>query len=111
MKAIARRLNIFATDTGDYLPNMNVGFLNICENEIFLLGYRLKLSPTEKAILLKIAKDESASIDQLLSLLSSGVSRGNIAVHINSINKKAIAISDRKLVLFEDEKYIINPYM
>ena len=110
MRAIARRLNTFALDT-EALLNMNVGFLNIGENEIFLLGYRLKLSPTEKAILLKIANDESASIDELLSLLSSGVSRGNIAVHINSINKKAKALSHRPLILFKNDSYIINPYM
>lgn len=90
---------------------MIVKFLNVTKDECFLIGYKLKLSPTERAILLEIATKKSASIDELLPLLSTGVSRGNIAVHINSINKKAYAVSSRKLVLFENDKYIINPNM
>ena len=90
---------------------MKVGFLNITGDEVYLIGYRLKLSPTERAILYEIADKGSASIDELLPLLSSGVSRGNIAVHINSINKKADSVSGRRLVLFENDKYILNPYM
>ncbi len=90
---------------------MNVNFLSINNSEIYLIGYKLKLSPTERKILENIAKNESASIEELLPLLSDGVSRGNIAVHINSINKKAENISARKLILFENGRYIINPYM
>ena len=90
---------------------MKVEFLNITSDEVYLIGYRLKLSPTERAILYEIADKGSASIDELLPLLSSGVSRGNIAVHINSINKKADSVSGRRLVLFENDKYILNPYM
>lgn len=86
-------------------------FLNIDDNEVFLIGYKLKLSPTERTLLCEIANNKSASIEELLPLLSNGVSRGNIAVHINSINKKATNISGRKLILFEDGKYVINPYM
>lgn len=90
---------------------INVNFLRIDESDVYLIGYKLKLSPTEKTILESIAKNDGASIEDLLPLLSDGVSRGNIAVHINSINKKADGISARKLVLFEDGRYIINPYM
>ena len=90
---------------------MKIGFLNITGDEVYLIGYRLKLSPTERAILYEIADKGSASIDELLPLLSSGVSRGNIAVHINSINKKADSVSGRRLVLFENDKYILNPSM
>ena len=90
---------------------MIVNYLNITEKEAYLIGYKLKLSPTERAILLEIADKNGASIEDLLPLLSEGVSRGNIAVHINSINKKATNISGRKLILFEDGKYVINPYM
>lgn len=90
---------------------MNVGFLNIRDDGIFLIGYRLKLSPTERLILCKIAENEGATIDELLPLLSSGVSRGNIAVHINSINKKARALSNRPLICFKNDAYVINPYM
>ena len=90
---------------------MNVNYLNITNDGAYLIGYKLKLSPTEHTILFEIADKNGCSVDELLPLLSSGVSRGNIAVHINSINKKADAVSGRKLVLFEGDKYIINPYM
>lgn len=90
---------------------MNVNYLNITKNEAYLIGYKLKLTPTERSILFEIADKNGASIDELLNLLSEGVSRGNIAVHINSINKKADTISGRRLVLFENNKYILNPYM
>ena len=90
---------------------MTVNYLNITKEEAYLIGYKLKLSPTERAILFEIANKKSASIEELLPILSDGVSRGNIAVHINSINKKADSISDRRLVLFENDKYIINPNM
>jgi DNA-binding MarR family transcriptional regulator len=90
---------------------MNVKFLKITKDDARLIGYKLKLSPTERAILFEIANKNGASIDELMPLLSAGVSRGNIAVHINSINKKAEAVSGRKLVLFENEKYVLNPYM
>lgn len=90
---------------------MNVSFLSVTEKEAHLIGYKLKLSPTERLLLSKIAESKSASIDELLALLSSGISRGNIAVHINSVNKKADAISGRRLILFENDRYILNPYM
>ena len=85
--------------------------MSINDSEVYLIGYKLKLSPTERKILSKIAENDGASIEELLPLLSDGVSRGNIAVHINSINKKADGISARKLILFEDGRYVINPYM
>lgn len=94
-----------------YTTNIRVGFLNIEKNGIYLIGYPIKLSPTERILLCEIAESKGATIDTLLSLLSSGVSRGNVAVHINSINRKAEAISGRRLVLFENEKYILNPFM
>ena len=90
---------------------MTLHYLNITPDECFLIGYKLKLTPTERSILFEIASKESATIDELLPLLSDGVSRGNIAVHINAINKKANAISGRRLVLFDGERYIINPNM
>lgn len=90
---------------------MNVNYLNITKDEAYLIGYKLKLSPTERAILFEIANNNGATIDDLLHLLADGVSRGNIAVHINSINKKAERVSGRKLVLFQDDRYVLNPYM
>lgn len=90
---------------------MNVEFLNINGKEVYLIGYPLKLSPTERRLLYAIADSKGKTVDELLSLLADGVSRGNVAVHINSINKKAIAVSNRRLILFQDEKYVINEFM
>ena len=94
-----------------YQNRIKVDFLNIEKNGVYLIGYPIKLSPSECALLYEIAAKNGASIDDLLSLLAEGVSRGNVAVHINSINRKAKAISGRRLVLFENEKYILNPHM
>lgn len=87
---------------------MNLGFLCIEEKDAYLIGYELKLSPAERNFILEITSKNGATIDELLSLLPKDVSRGNVAVRINSINKKAFSISGRKLILFENDKYIIN---
>lgn len=89
---------------------MQRGFLNINENGALLLGFPLKLSPTEHRLLLTIA-ERDASVEQLASLLCEGVSRQNVAVHINSINRKAEAIGGRKLVIYTDGCYSLNPSM
>lgn len=90
---------------------MNIKFLSIDGKDAYLIGYKLKISPSERAFLYEIATKNGATIDELLSLLPSGVSRGNVAVRINAINKKSTALSGRKLILFENDKYIINPNM
>lgn len=90
---------------------MQIRFLSIDADEAFLLGYRLKLSKTEQRLLYEIAKGGKCGVDDLVTLLPDGVSRGNIAVHINAINKKAAAISGRKLVIHEEKNYKINPFM
>lgn len=90
---------------------MRIRFLIIEDDRIVLLGYPLRLSPSERKLLVYIAENGGADIDSLSSLLGSGVKRGNVAVHINSINKKAFDISGRKLILFEDSQYNINPHM
>lgn len=90
---------------------MKIRFLELCPERIFLLGYELKLSPSEDKLLRAIAEGGKSDIDSLTPLLSEGVSRGNIAVHINNINKKASKISGRKLVIHKSSRYIINPYM
>ena len=85
-------------------------FLNVNDNGIFLLGFPLKLSPTEQKLLMAIC-ERDATIEELSTLLCEGVSRQNVAVHINSINRKAELISGRKLVIFTNECYTLNPYM
>ena len=62
------------------------GFLNISDEGILLLGFPLKLSPTEQKLLMAIC-ERDATIEELSTLLCEGVSRQNVAVHINSINR------------------------
>lgn len=89
---------------------MERGFLKIDNNRAVLVGFPLKLSPTEHKILYAICRKDM-TIDELSLLLNEGVSRQNVAVHINAINRKAEAISGRRLVVFSSEAYTINPFM
>ena len=75
-----------------------------------LLGFPLKLSPTELKLLTAIC-ERDMTVEELSSLLNEGVSRQNVAVHINSVNRKAELISGRRLVIFSGERYTLNPYM
>ena len=90
---------------------MKIRFLELTPSNIFLLGYELKLSPTEASLLRAIAEGGKSDVDTLALLLNDGVSRTNIAVHVNGINKKAARISERRLVVHKDGRYVINPYM
>ena len=89
---------------------MRRGFLNISDEKVLLLGFPLKLSPTELKLLMAICEGDM-TVEELSSLLNEGVSRQNVAVHINSINRKAELISGRRLVIFSGECYTLNPYM
>ncbi len=89
---------------------MQKRFLVINE-EIRLLGFPLDLTRTEEKLLRAIAENGKMSIDALSTLLHEGVSRGNVAVHINAINRKAKRISSRKLVIFSCGAYEINELM
>ena len=90
---------------------MQIRFLNLTSDGIYLLGHPLKLSPTEERLLRAVAEGGKSGVDDLLPLLSAGVSRGNIAVHITSINNKATMISGRKIIIHEEKRYKINPFM
>ena len=89
---------------------MQIRFL-VIEDDIRLLGLPLKLSPTESKLLRAIAENQRMTIEDLARLLNEGVSRGNVAVHINAINRKAERISSRKLVVFRTTAYEINQFM
>ena len=103
MKDIGKRLSI--------LPDMQERFLIIDKSGIRLLGYPLRLTPTEAKLLTLITERGEASVELLCTLLSEGVSRQNVAVHISAINRKAERISGRKLVCFKNNLYGINPCM
>lgn len=103
LRDTSRRLSIL-------LDAMQRGFLRIDGERVVLVGYPLKLSPTERRLLGAICRKDTA-IDELSLLLNEGVSRQNVAVHISSINRKAEAVSGRKLVIFSSGTYTINPFM
>ena len=90
---------------------MQIRFLDISREGIFLLGYKLILSPTEEKILCAVSQGCKSNTEELCNLLPKGVGAGNIAVHINSINAKARKISGRKLIIYENGQYNINPFM
>ena len=83
----------------------------IIDEDVRLLGFPLALTPTELKLLRSIVQNDRMSIDALSMLLHNGVSRGNVAVHINAINRKAKCISARKLVIFSHGAYEINEFM
>ena len=82
------------------------------KSDVRLLGYRLKVSECEYKLLVCIAERGTVSIDELSLLLGfDREKRGNVAVHICSINRKAEVIGGRKLVLCENSEYHFNEYM
>ena len=90
---------------------MQVRFLTIERDAIFLLGYELKLSPTERKLLCCVAEGGRSDVDTMAKNLCNDVSRGNVAVHISAINRKAKKLSGRKLIIYENGQYAINPFM
>ena len=89
---------------------MQIRFLSLGK-QITFLGLDPELTPSEAKLLRAIAENGRMSIDELIKLLNAGVSRGNVAVHINAINRKAERIGGRKLVVFNKDAYEINPLM
>lgn len=74
-------------------------------NCFYLLGYPLRLSPTESAILHKLLAAVSLPIEELCILPTKTLSKRCLAVHIHAINQKAMEISGRRLILFLEDSY------
>ncbi len=82
------------------------------KKKVYFLRYDMKLTPREYEILNAISNLGSAGTDELMASCGlSNSTRGNIAVHISSINRKADMIGERKLILYGDHKYYLNKYM
>ena len=77
------------------------------ENKIYLLGYELRLSPSERQILKILLDQESATFEEIQRFSNPSIPRNSISVHVYSINQKAIAISGRKLIVFDRGYYHI----
>ena len=86
---------------------------------VMLLGYSLPLSPSEAAILRACMTAETShasapTAKELASLLSSDgeVSEGAVSVLVHRINRKAAAISGRKLIVgVSHHGFRVNPYL
>ena len=79
--------------------------LNESTDEVRLLGYTLHLSPSEHQIIKVLFHREFATLNELHQFSKPTLPKSSIPVHISSINKKAIAISGRKLIQFETDHY------
>ena len=88
-------------------------FLSIDEKhrKAYLLGYELKLTPTEFKILDLIFEHGQISPDEMLPYLPARCTRRSIPVHVSAINKKALAISGRLFIDNSKAKYFFAENM
>ncbi len=96
---------------------MEYKHLRIYPDGVYLIGYRMPLCPSELrvlTILLKntVARNQGMTSREILAQFSENDIRlSNITVHICAINKKAVSIGGRRLVVFRDGKYYLNEFM
>lgn len=108
------------------MPSSNLlwNHLSLAEREdappqVMLLGYSLPLSPSEAVILrtcmmAETAQTPSISAKALAQVLSpeGRVSGDQVSVLVNRINRKARAVSGRKLILgVSHHGFRVNPYL
>lgn len=79
--------------------------------QIHLLGFPLTLSARERTILFSLLRKHPLSSAELRRIASPSMTKNGLSVHVHNINKKAQAISGRKLILSADGVYDLNPTM
>lgn len=90
-------------------------YLSIDEesSEVYYLGYRLVLTKSELSILCAIIKCESG-IEPKNFCDIAALRRGSektMKTHICNINKKALEIGGRKLIVNDSGRYRLNEFM
>ena len=79
--------------------------------KVTYLGYELGLTPDEYALIYKMI-DSCGEVDdrEFIEILSPKrlVTHGNIAVHVCNINKKAMAVGGRRIIVKRRHHYIFN---
>lgn len=83
-------------------------------NDSRLLGYMLELTSSEHRILLLLASFPNCifSTDEICKLCFGGAKASSIKVHVCNINKKAKALSGRKLInSYRPQSYSLNRNM
>ncbi len=86
-------------------------FVGESGKDVIFLGYRLNLTPAEYKIITILAEKGRVGTDEFCRAFEKSLTKGNVAVHICSINKKAAGISARKLIEFKDRCYYFNEFM
>ena len=86
-------------------------FLTIREDGVYLTGYALPLSPTERQLLTLICTDPCPTSDRLLAAMDRDMTRTCLNVHLAAINRKAMAVSGRRLLMMTDGIHHLNPHM
>ena len=86
-------------------------FLTIREDGVYLTGYTLPLSPTERQLLTLICTDPCPTSPRLLAAMKRPMTRACLNVHLAAINKKAMAVSGRRLLIITDGIHHLNPDM
>ncbi|MBE6596260.1 MAG: hypothetical protein E7641_01180 [Ruminococcaceae bacterium] len=82
------------------------------KKKVYYLRYDMKLTEREYDVLDAISLLGRAGTDEIIEHCGlSDKSRGNVAVHICSLNRKADIIGERRLILYADHKYFLNEKM
>lgn len=76
------------------------------KQEFLLLGYPLHLSPDEAELVHLLQRKRTLGVTRI-----PNTSANSLAVRVYSINQKAKRVSDRRLIIFEDGAYRLNPYL
>ena len=80
--------------------NLKYKHIEIFENKVIYLGYDLGATKTERTILHALIENpkKPLSAEELVDLLPFEISKEGITFHICSINAKAKAIGERKII-------------
>jgi len=86
-------------------------FVGDSGKDVIFLGYRLNLTPAEYRIIKIIAEKGRAGTEEIYTEFKKSLTKGNVAVHICAINRKAAFISERRLIEYTDKCYFFNEFM
>lgn len=75
-----------------------------CERDFLFLGYPLRLSATEAKLLHRLLEEGKILREECEE------TKNSLSVRICAINKKAYRISGRRLIIFDEGEYRLNPY-
>ena len=80
-------------------------------NSFLFHGYPFPMSPMKTKILFALLREQPLSATTLCAAVSDTLKPRTLAVHVHSINQKAMEIGGRRLIEFTDGAYRFNPEM